>query len=73
MTRLTITMEEDLFEILRNRAKYNCRSMAKEIVFLLESALAVESEGNLQIIRTLFHAQGGLDAIQVPGSNSAKP
>lgn len=60
MTRFTMTLEPDLFELLQNRSAYNHRSMSKEITFLLEAALGMENENNLSIVRTLMHAQGGL-------------
>ena len=60
--RHTITLDEDIYLLIQSRASYNKRSMNKEIVFLLEAALAVESEGNLDIIRALFAAQGGVQS-----------
>lgn len=59
MTRFTLTMEDDLFQLLQNRARFNRRSMSNELVFLLEAALAAEMEGNLDIYRALMYAQGG--------------
>jgi|HigsolmetaAR201D_1030396.scaffolds.fasta_scaffold14574_4 hypothetical protein len=60
MHRVTVTLEEDLSLLLQNRAKYNRRSLTQEIVFLLEAALAAESEGNLNLLRTMMFATGGL-------------
>jgi hypothetical protein len=65
MKRLTISLEEDLYELLHNRSNYNRRSMNKEIVFLLEAALSMENEGNLNILRTMMMAQGGLDSVRI--------
>lgn len=64
MRRLTISLEEDLYELLHNRSNYNRRSMNKEIVFLLEAALSMENEGNLNILRTMMMAQGGLESVR---------
>lgn len=66
MHRVTITLEPDLSSLLQSRSKFNRRSLAQEIIFLIEAALAAESEGNLTIIRTLMMAQGGISSIEPP-------
>lgn len=54
-------MDDDLYAFLESRAELNRRSMNKEVVFLIESALAAEHGGdNLSILRTLMVAQGGV-------------
>lgn len=65
MDRFTITLEPELFILLRERAAYNRRSMSQEIVFLVECALANEIEGNREIMRTLMMASGGISAVPV--------
>lgn len=57
--RYTLTIEGDLYEILKERAEANRRSLNKEILFLIEGSLASEIEGNVQILRMLMRAQGG--------------
>ncbi len=66
MDRLTVSLGGDLFSLLRHRAEYNRRSMSQEIVFLIESALASEIEGNITIMRTLMMAQGGIKSLKDP-------
>lgn len=39
--------------------------MSAEIVFLIEAALAAEHGGNLEILRALLMAQGGVPALSV--------
>lgn len=66
MTRFTMTLDPELYALLQSRANYNRRSISKEVVFLLESALAAEIDGNLSILRTLMQAQGGVSSIPHP-------
>ena len=39
------------------------RSMYKEVIFLIEAALASEHGDNLEIFRTLMMAQGGVSSL----------
>jgi hypothetical protein len=66
MDRFTVTLEPELFNLLKGRAAYNRRSMSQEIVFLVECALAGEIDSNITIMRTLMMAQGGVTSIEVP-------
>lgn len=66
MTRFTMTLEPELYALLQSRAAYNRRSISKEVVFLLETALAAEIDGNVSILRTLMQAQGGVGSIPHP-------
>lgn len=63
MKLLSIRLEPDLYALIQSRASFNHRSMSREVTFLIEAALGAESEGNLQIIRTLFMAQGGIESV----------
>lgn len=58
--RVTITFGAEIYDLLRERADLNRRSLNQEVLYLVEAALASEIEGNLQIIRMLMRAQGGL-------------
>lgn len=53
-----------MMTLLKERAELNGRSVNKEIIILIESALAAEVDGNLQILRMLMKAQGGLPPVQ---------
>lgn len=61
--RYTMTFDEDLYLLIQSRSRYNKRSLNKEIIYLIESALAAESGDNLEIFRALFAAQGGVEAL----------
>jgi hypothetical protein len=63
MRRLSTTLEDDLFDLIQGRASLNRRSMNKEVVFLIESALAAQHGDNLEVLRTLFIAQGGVSSV----------
>lgn len=60
MRRIPVALDESLSALIESRADINKRSMNKEIVFLVEAALAAEHDGNLEILRTLMIAQGGI-------------
>lgn len=70
MERFTVSLEPELFSLLRDRAAYNRRSMSQEIIFLIECALASEIDGNITIIRTLMMAQGGIKSVPALGEHS---
>lgn len=67
--RFSLSMDEDLYLLLQNRAMYNKRSMAKELIYLIEAALAAESAGNIDILRNLVMATGGIEGLS---SNSTR-
>jgi hypothetical protein len=58
--RYSLTMDDEFYKHLEGRAALNNRSLNKEILFLVEGALASELDGNLHILRVLMKAQGGL-------------
>lgn len=66
MDRFTISLGHELYELLKDRAEFNHRSMSQECVFLIECALAAEIDGNREILRTLMMAQGGLQTLKSP-------
>lgn len=66
MPRYTATFEPELLTLLRDRADLNGRSVNKEIIILIESALAAEVDDNLQILRMLMKASGGYPQPQAP-------
>lgn len=61
--RSTLTFNSDLYYLLKERAALNNRSFNKEVLFLIEAALAFEIDGNLEIIRMLMKAQGTLPPV----------
>ncbi|WP_454287259.1 hypothetical protein [Rhizobium arsenicireducens] len=63
MRRFSTSLDDDLYALLESRAELNRRSMNKELVFLLETALASEHGENLDILRTLMMASGGVSAL----------
>lgn len=71
MDRFTVSLEPELYAMLRDRSAYNRRSMSQEIVFLIECALASEIDSNITIMRTLMMAQGGIKS--VPALEDPKP
>lgn len=73
MDRFTLTMDPDLYNLLKERAKYNHRSMNGECIFLIEAALASEIDGNMSILRTLMMAQGGVKSLQSPVQEDHSP
>lgn len=64
MRRLSTALEDDLYALIQSRAEMNRRSMNKEVIFLIEAALAAEHGDNLEIFRTLLMAQGGVSSLQ---------
>jgi hypothetical protein len=70
MERFTVSLDPELFTLLHDRAKYNRRSMSQEIVFLIEAGLAAGSEGNVEILRMLMTATGGIKSMSVQGDQS---
>lgn len=63
MHRLSVALDDDLSALIQSRAEINKRSMSKEVIFLVEAALAAEHGGNLEILRTLMIAQGGVSTL----------
>jgi hypothetical protein len=63
MRRIPVALDDSLSALIESRAEINKRSMNKEIVFLVEAALAAEHGDNLEILRTLMIAQGGVGAL----------
>lgn len=63
MHRLSVALNDDLSALIQARADINKRSMSKEVIFLIEAALAAEHGSNLEILRTLMIAQGGVAAL----------
>ena len=64
MRRFSTSLENDLYDLLESRAALNRRSMNKEIIYLLEAALAAEHGENLDIVRTLMIASGGVAGLK---------
>lgn len=60
MHRLSVALNDDLSALIQARADINKRSMSKEVIFLIEAALSAEHGSNLEILRTLMIAQGGV-------------
>lgn len=63
MIRFCTSMNNDLYALLQSRAELNRRSINKEVIYLLEAALAAEHDGNLDILRALMISQGGVASI----------
>lgn len=63
MHRLSVALSEDLSALIQARADINKRSMSKEVIFLVEAALSAEHGTNLEILRTLMIAQGGVGTL----------
>lgn len=66
MRRIPVALDDSLSALIESRAELNKRSMSREILFLVEAALAAEHAGNLEMFRTLMIAQGGIEAITAP-------
>ena len=64
MIRRTITMIPELNQHIMQRARLNRRSISQEISYLIEVALATEADVNLEFVRSVFLAQGGLAGIR---------
>lgn len=56
MQRVTINVDDDFKEMLERRASFQRRSLSKEVVFLLETALAQEEQSNIAILRMHLQA-----------------
>jgi plasmid stability protein len=63
MHRLSVALDDDLSALIQSRADMNKRSMSKEVIFLIEAALSAEHGSNLEILRTLMIAQGGVSQL----------
>lgn len=59
-TPLTVLVKPELDAILRNRAEKNHRTISKEIIFLIETALGLESEAVRNTLHLLYAANGGV-------------
>lgn len=58
MNRFSITLGEDLYNVIHDRSKANHRSMGKEILALIEAGLAADFSAKESILRQLlFEAQ----------------
>lgn len=57
MQRVTVVMRREFQDILRSRAEINNRSVSKEILFLIETALAMKSETTREMIHFMYKAQ----------------
>ena len=68
---ISVLVNQDLEEIIRNRSATNHRSMTKEIVFLIETALAVESEDVRRTMQLLYKI--GAEVIESPTPPSSSP
>lgn len=73
MVRFTLTLSDELYALLQDRAKYNVRSTNGECIYLIECALAEEIESNRQIMRTLMMASGGIKNLPHPGQEDQLP
>jgi hypothetical protein len=69
MIRFSASFDDELYSLIQGRAELNRRSMNKEVVFLLEAALASEHGENLEILRTLLIAQGGISTLSPQGQS----
>jgi plasmid stability protein len=57
MQRITINVDDEFKEMIERRASFQRRSVSKEIVFLLETALAQEESSNIAILRMHMQAE----------------
>lgn len=55
---LTVLVRPDLDKVLRHRAGKNHRTISKEIIFLIECALGLESENVRATMHLLWKASG---------------
>lgn len=49
--RHTLTIKQDLFDVLKNRALINRRSVNQEILYLVECAMVMEVPKDLEVRR----------------------
>lgn len=54
MNRFTLTISDDLLQVIRSRASLSRRSISGEIIYLVEAALAAEMEGDTGLMRALY-------------------
>lgn len=52
----TLTIDSELMDVVRNRARANHRSINKEISFLIECALIVEEAKDIEVMRLAHRA-----------------
>lgn len=64
MRRIPVALDDSLSALIESRAEINKRSMNKEIVYLIEAALSAEHGSNLEVLRALMIAQGGVSSLQ---------
>ncbi|KQS75034.1 hypothetical protein ASG32_08025 [Methylobacterium sp. Leaf361] len=53
---ITVMVKPDLHEILKHRAEQNHRSVTKEVVYLIETALGCASENVRETMHLLYKA-----------------
>jgi plasmid stability protein len=58
MHRTTISIPDEMFTMLRTRARDNHRSFSSEVIFLLENALAAEMDISQSLLSRMLEAQG---------------
>lgn len=63
--RITVLMDPALHVVLFDRSEMNNRSVSKEIVHLIETALAVKSEMTRETLHFLYRAGGGASSAGV--------
>jgi hypothetical protein len=66
---ITVMVKPELHEILRHRAEQNHRSVTKEVVFLIETALGCASESVRETMHLLYKANAEVteETIDLPG------
>lgn len=58
MKRISLSVDPHLHHILKARAKNNKRSLNAELTLLLESALALDEQYNMDLWRSIIKLEG---------------
>lgn len=50
---LSVRLPDELYEIIRERARFNRRSAGSELLFLVETALSLKAESSREMVHLL--------------------
>lgn len=65
--KVSIYLDLEMDDVLVRRAKFNRRSLTQEISYLIEAALAAESNVDLGFLRNVLMSQGGVSSVPEAG------
>lgn len=59
MKTISVMLEDELYNVIKQRAKFNHRSLSSEVNYLVECGLAEKSEITREFMRLIFQINKG--------------